>query len=911
MRDWRANDATRCGIFGVWISDENVENPTGINLMCPGTNPQTHWCCAMDMAVAPLFYLFHTYGKSVLPELDATCNRVPLSGMFASESSSSYQIFSRSKVESLVQQIGRHYAVPRSTRAQAVVEERARLLNELLNEFSPPTTDIPSSSSYIQIIDCSVALHAKLQQYAVCQNPSKPDSSPFCASYHLGFTSDDDKQMVRTSPDALARSSLYFFLPNTMLEFPFAWWHKCVLLQGRQLTSQQEVLHCTEWRETNITAEDMESMPGIYDEQDVRGMLRRIDGGVTSRVLSDSIRHLDQSLKYAFDSFAISGNKDRAELTTRDSLISGSKFLEKVVDRSMLRIGVPFNYNMKCYNMTSLPPTANEFVERGDKFGIDCATNMLMWIHNENANASRYNPPPGKSYPDKGRPGIEPECFDFHEKNLFYLSGSSYMLNVFEYLSDRFRGNSSIMSTASDSMVRKGVQLTDFFNSEYNDASKGLLMAEFVPPELTGLPGRTPSFSSVTGSMLTDSDEFKNFVNDAPCVTVEDIGTRFPQCERLVDDPVPLSHSHCDNLYTEALSDIEDYSQRIESVPTNDISKRWPDPPLYCVYACGINWEGYNEPAHAGLDKETTEAFKKRLSVWNTSCHEDADKKDSSCVKSDAVRMRQAMILAKRREYVQEVCGPYVDSTVKYIRDRPGLEVFLELISAEFSSLGIDMTMRGTQDSLNKESLSYDVKTYLSDDTAKHVNKYPYVCKKLTVKSTGSVLVDSVREKLSYNDIKVSQNPDKMKQERSKCSANKECAYNTFTDKLYKIITSSALDTVSHNCSIYTDRCINAYQKLSENLKKSKKIDASFEWKAKDPKKKCLTLGVVTGNLDCKYWLADGLYEDIKAIKPLANKAFRSAVRKKVAGWTVVESKMPDDKLAHTTDFAEVSFADL
>ena len=33
MRDWRPSDAHRCGIFGIWISDNNGQ---GVNTKCPG-----------------------------------------------------------------------------------------------------------------------------------------------------------------------------------------------------------------------------------------------------------------------------------------------------------------------------------------------------------------------------------------------------------------------------------------------------------------------------------------------------------------------------------------------------------------------------------------------------------------------------------------------------------------------------------------------------------------------------------------------------------------------------------------------------------------------------------------------------------------------------------------------------------
>lgn len=723
MRDWRANDATKCGIFGVWLSDENTENPTGINTMCPVTSPATHWCCAIDMAAAPLFHLFYQHGSTVLPELDAVCNRPPLDDAFPG-GSRSYTIFVKQRVEALVKQIGRHYAVPRSSMAAAFIAQKAKLLNDLLHEFSPPQGDIPTAHNYVQIVDCSVALYQKLQQYAVCANPGSPDSGPFCASYHLGFQSDDDMAAANPGPGAQMRSSLYYYLPNTMLEFPFAWWHKCVLLHGKQLSTSEEVVYCRQWREDAIKADEMEAS-GLYDDQDVRGTLLRVDGGVTSAAMKDAVQRLEEALIYALRNFTISGSRDRRELEARDALIAGDATYEQILPRSMLRIGAPSDYNMKCYRMAFVPPTAEDLMKRGEPYGIDCATNMLMWVHNENANVSRYDPEPGKSFPELGRPGIQPECFVFREKDLFPLSGPSYMMNVFEYLQERFYGNESIFSPQSDSMIRRGLQFTDFFDNAFNDGSKGLLVAEYMPPDLTGLPSRTPSFSNATGSMRTDSDEFVDYANDVPCVTVKDIegsgGERLP-CLQLKNDPVPLEPDHCLDLHAKALSELKDYSERIENIPTRDTSKRWPEPPLYCVWACGHDWHGYNEPAHAGLDKETVADFEKRLDVWKKSCLEDAKPGGKSCLKQNATAIREAMLLAKRREYIQEVCGPYVDEATKTIRDNQDLRNFVGVISLGSSEIGMSVVNRGRK---NKFST---IENYLSDDTAKHVTKYAYRC---------------------------------------------------------------------------------------------------------------------------------------------------------------------------------------
>jgi len=99
MREWNPSDATKCGIFGIWISDESGTN--GVNRMCEPTSPSSHYCCAVDVAVSPLFYLFHTF-PAALDELEPLCNRP-----FSSASDSSYPLFSKARILSLVKQIGR------------------------------------------------------------------------------------------------------------------------------------------------------------------------------------------------------------------------------------------------------------------------------------------------------------------------------------------------------------------------------------------------------------------------------------------------------------------------------------------------------------------------------------------------------------------------------------------------------------------------------------------------------------------------------------------------------------------------------------------------------------------------------------------------------------------------------------
>lgn len=523
----------------------------------------------MDPDAAPLFYLFLKHPE-VLDELDAVCNKAPpfVDGLHSSQSSyySSYPIFSKSKILSSIQQVGGlgwdgYYAVPREGSAK-VIKQYASILNSIMNEFSPPPGDIPTSHNYVQLIDCSLALYGKLQQHTVCPSSSAVDSSPFCTLYHLGFSSEEEMKTKASTRKPVFRSSLYYFLPNTMLEFPFAWWHKCILLQGRGVSpsSDEPTIHCAHWREDSIPADQMETLSSLYDEADVRGLMLRLEGGVTSEVLSSAVAALEGTLRYAISNFTASGSRMHAEtVVSSDSAAS-----------SMARAGAPMTYNMKCYERSSIPDTAEGFIQAGDKKGINCAHNMLMWIKNENASIERYNLRGGTaSMPSLGQPGMDPACYTFRERDLVSLSGPSYMLNVFQYLSDRFLGVDGV----TEPVMRTGMQLNDFFSdSSFNHMDLGLLAAEFVPPPLTGVPLRTPEFSFVELSVPSDSPLFTQ--ENAPCVTLDSVRDRLPPCQPKKDGPVWLETSHCDEIYASALGDIYAYAQQIDYVPLAGPSRR-------------------------------------------------------------------------------------------------------------------------------------------------------------------------------------------------------------------------------------------------------------------------------------------------------------------------------------------------
>ena len=214
-------------------------------------------------------------------------------------------------------------------------------------------------------------------------------SGPFCASYHLDqkdSVSGSGNDAASSTAKAHPMSSMYYFLQNTMLEFPFAWWHKCVLLQSRTITDKDETIHCAEWSEESVSEEDMMNIDGLYSQTDVRGMLKRINGGVTSAGLQSEVDRFTKKLKTALANFSVTGlpgdaqvQEFRRTLAGKDPELAG-----------MARTGAHALYNMRCYKQAFLPSTADAFMSMGSATDTNCAANMLMWVQNKAASTLRY-----------------------------------------------------------------------------------------------------------------------------------------------------------------------------------------------------------------------------------------------------------------------------------------------------------------------------------------------------------------------------------------------------------------------------------------------------------------------------------------------------------------------------------------
>jgi hypothetical protein len=112
--------------------------------------------------------------------------------------------------------------------------------------------------------------------------------------------------------------------------------------------------------------------------------------------------------------------------------------------------------------------------------------------------------------------------------------------------------------------------------------------------------------------------------------------------------------------------------------------------------------------------------------------------------------------------------------------------------------------------------------------------------------------------------------------------------------------TVQVLDIWTADCSVFHDRCIPANRKAG-TLPRSRKIDSTF-YRADAPD--CFVLGVVRGDLDCKFWYRDGLGADIRAVQELDASQLLTAVRKKPAPWTIYASQLfpPLEELSTKAD---------
>ena len=146
---------------------------------------------------------------------------------------------------------------------------------------------------------------------------------------------------------------------------------------------------------------------------------------------------------------------------------------------------------------------------------------------------------------------------------------------------------------------------------------------------------------------------------------------------------------------------------------THTNTTRWPPPPKACVWDCGNYWDGYETPTHIGLKDDVRDMFVKRLDFWKQQCVAHAKEKLYCLKRSDAMSIKNAIRAAKQKEYLQEVCGEYVDEYTKVFLDSKGW------LNGAIGAI-VYAAMQG------KYHASASANSLFLDDTAKHVTDREY-----------------------------------------------------------------------------------------------------------------------------------------------------------------------------------------
>ena len=860
MRDWKPSESENCGIFAM----EETDRPTDY---CLGINPTTHACCIIDPAVAPLYYMLKKNPSLLAQELHGTCNKDDLFGKVPKQQA----IFSLEMVQKNIDEIPETYMVPKNDNnlRKATIDSIKTKLNNIMEEFTPEFS-VDSAFKYIQVTDCSLKLYEKLQLHTTCQKDQEQDSSPFCTDYAMS---------------SKFRSGLYYFLDFTMTEVPFAWWHKCMLLQSRSfaisLTSANNgIIRCDEWRTSTIPASKMNLLGTNFAGVNAREKLMRVEGGLTSAAIMKTVEDFKLKISKGFKEMSLQ---------------------------------TPQNFNLKCFSKASFPMNNVTRFKTQAKPQQDCILDILQWIHNEDSSP--------ETWPSKFRlssywsSAAAKSCFLLDEKDLVTYTESGGIVPPLQVINEFLNvGGEDGLTLISD------IQFNDFFVHKYNTLEDGLLIAELAPSKPMEaeeiLPG---DLTEIHGPLdpVNNMAEFKKFftnLNDEyPCVKVEEIERRLPPCEKNALEPVPLTDKHCEAMGKKVKLEIEEYAQGIQNYPSsfprksvtfahmNTRSRNSVYNKQVCYWDCNTDNRplSTNDVVHVGLDNATKYVLFGMADVKMQACkdaaktgayvYEDLELKQTM---DDSLKTALASFQKKQGGVaIQEVCG------YEYKLCQDAIGNWWECSAGEWKSWW---------KSDPKDYLGGNKKIFDTQD--KYVENHAYNCKTVKVRSTGSQVVDKVRAGLSYNDIIVSMS-------ESTYSAQTDAHKNEFNQRIFQLISEDTWKSYREG-KVEKRRCISTPPTLSPDgvtVTTTRVIDSAFKVDIDGSRKDCLRLATVKGKLECRFYMKDGLDKDASYV--LANafvgnqRTLKTHQKGSSLDWYVEKSMITDPaKISATTSYPKVIY---
>lgn len=345
-----------------------------------------------------------------------------------------------------------------------------------------------------------------------------------------------------------------------MQEVPFAWWHKCMVLQGRKFSvhAVADVIQCSEWRVDSIHGEDLDFVQ--YDDATFE-KLGRIEAGVSPVQLVEA----DTLMKWALES------------SVNSYVQGGSPGATASEANTMSRKGISPSYSLSCATEVSYKNAQDmRDMHAASPKSSDCMMDILEWSFFY----IRQSPPlflPYNYLSSRGARGVDESCYVFDESSRVNLQQDimerpmKYVQNLL--LVKRSSSSSSSPGGATDIRIHKGIRGNDFSSSSSNDAKLGLLLAEFIPEDLD--PSEIPDISAKLEEALGPQTSYQLTPEEmatttkGTCMTLPDVEKRLPKCEEPPED-ILLEERHCKSAYAQVTIESSPITTPIDHMRISD-----------------------------------------------------------------------------------------------------------------------------------------------------------------------------------------------------------------------------------------------------------------------------------------------------------------------------------------------------
>lgn len=425
---------------------------------------------------------------------------------------------------------------------------------------------------------------------------------------------------------------------------------------------EKTAIRCDEWIVSTIKEANMAAETTSFMAEDVKSMLRRLEGGITSKMVNDAINSYKVDLQQIVRMYIGAGFPNGVPKEVREGSLDTRSVAGSLRPR-LAHQGVPAHYSMKCYTRTSFP-SKEVFLQRNQTH--DCVKQTLRWVISDKLKPSLWRNDLNSDY------GIDPACHVLMEQSLKEIEGEGSLTGIYTFIQ-----NLTVNTPAtSDGIILdeklaplfKGIKMNNFFDQAYNDENHGLLLAELQVPDAprdikNDVVRKFIVEDKLAAHLSPQKDIFRRIVTEEyPCITPKDAEKNLDVCTPNSMYPEKLTEEHCDEMMKDALQQINDYKMEILS-PTNEWPKtRYPpaDSGLACFWDCGMESTD-KDAVHIGLNKTEVEIMKNKTKHFHQQCMKAVTVNYScytyaagtSALKEEEERLSEDSVTT----YVQEVCA--------------------------------------------------------------------------------------------------------------------------------------------------------------------------------------------------------------------------------------------------------------